>query len=91
MRHYDGSQKWDRIEADLRRNGYSLAFSCASFDRQPSDFQYTGRETGWEMRRKLKAYCDLHHIADFQIVRNTSYHADLHGAVYELWTRSPAD
>lgn len=87
MRHYDGSRKWEAIESRLRRDGYTLLFSCASFDRQPDDFSYTGLESGWEMRRKLKAYCISHEMVDYRIVRNTSYHADLHGVVYELWTK----
>lgn len=85
---YDGSQRWDRIEAALRRDGFTLSFSCATFDRQPPALGYTGLETGWELRRKLKAYCAAKGIADFEIVRNTSYHRDLHGVVYELWVRS---
>lgn len=86
---YDGSLAWDRIEADLRREGFVLSFSCASFDRPPADLEYTGLESGWEMRRILKDWCTRHGIADYRIVRNTSYHKDLHGsAVYELWTRT---
>lgn len=89
MRWYDGSMSWDRIEAQLRRDGYSLRFACASFDRQPDDFSYTGLETGWEMRRLLRDWCGRNGEADYRIVRNTSYHRDLHGsAVYELWTRT---
>jgi len=91
MRHYDGSSAWDRREATLRRAGYSLQFACTYTDQQPDDLQYTGTETGWELRRKLTAYCLSHEITEFQIVRNRSYHSDLHGnAVYELWTRSAA-
>lgn len=88
MRHYDGSSKWDRIEAGLRRDGYGLDFACAIFDKQPAELHYTGREDGWELRRKLKEYCAAVGITDFLIVRNTSYLHDLHGPrVYELWTR----
>lgn len=89
MRHYDGSTRWNSIEADLRRQGFALRFSCATFDRQPEDFEWTGREDGWEMRRKIARWCSSHAISDYRIVRNTSYHRDLHGArTYELWTRT---
>lgn len=85
---YDGSLKWDRIESDLRRRGYALSFACTYGERQPAELGYTGRETGWEMRRKLKAYCKHAGITDYEIIRNGGYHADLHGnAVYELWVR----
>jgi len=88
MRNYDGSLKWERIEANLGRQGYVLDFSCAYFDKPPADFAWTGKETGWEMRRKIKAYCEAHGIADYKIVRNLSYLKDLHGScVYELWVR----
>jgi len=90
MRSYDGSMAWDRVEAALRRDGYALRFSCASFDRTPDDLAYTGREDGWAMRRLLKEWCARNGVTDYRIVRNTSYHRDLHGnAVYELWGRKP--
>lgn len=90
MRNYDGSLKWERIEAALHRDGYAPDFSCASFNKPPADFDWSGLEGGWEMRRKLKAYCAAHAITDFRIVRNGSYLKDLHGGcVYELWTRRP--
>ena len=90
MRWYDGSMSWDRIEERLRRDGYVLRFSCASFDRQPADLAYTGKEDGWTMRRHLKDWCARNGETDYRIVRNTSYHRDLHGnAVYELWGRRP--
>lgn len=88
MRYYDGSLKWDKIEAGLCHDGYTKDFACSYLDKVPVDLQYTGRESGWELRRKLKVYCEKHDITEFRIVRNTSYHSDLHGqAVYELWTR----
>lgn len=91
MRHFDGSQRWDVIERQLQAAGYALNFACTYGVRQPDDFDFDGKESGWEMRRKLKAWCKSHGISDFQIVRNTSYHADLHGRrVYELWTRRGA-
>jgi hypothetical protein len=91
MRHYDGSRKWDRIERELGRQGYINQFSLAVFDNPPADLGWTGKETsGWEIRRKLKDYCVRHAIVDFKIVRNTSYHKDLHGdCVYELWVQRP--
>lgn len=90
MRHYDGSMKWERIERELRRRGYVLSFSLAYFDKPPEDLGWTGKETGWEIRRKLKNYCARHEVLDYEIVRNTSYHKDLHGdCVYELWVRRP--
>lgn len=88
MRWYDGSTAWDRIEAGLRRDGYALHFSCAGFDWQPADLAYTGKEDGWTMRRILRDWCVRNGLTDYRIVRNTSYHRDLHGtAVYELWCR----
>ncbi|MCV9963890.1 hypothetical protein OIU34_18600 [Pararhizobium sp. BT-229] len=90
MRYYDGSAKWERIERELGRRGYVARFSLATFDRPPEDLGWTGKETGWEIRRKLKDYCLRHGITDYEIVRNTSYHKDLHGnCVYELWVRRP--
>jgi hypothetical protein len=90
MRNYDGSMKWERIERELRRRGFSLDFSLAYFDKPPVDVGWTGKETGWEIRRKLKAYCGRQGIEDYEIVRNTSYLKDLHGdCVYELWVRRP--
>jgi hypothetical protein len=90
MRRYDGSMKWERIERELRRRGYILSFSLAYFDKPPEDLCWIGKETGWEIRRKLKDYCARHEIRDYEIVRNTSYHKDLHGdCVYELWVRRP--
>jgi hypothetical protein len=89
MRHYDGSLRWDRVEASLRARGYVLEFACmASYGHIPGDLGYTGRENGWELRRKIKAWCAAHGIADYEILRNTSYLKDLHGAfVYELWVK----
>jgi hypothetical protein len=85
---YDGSVKWQHVEAALARDGFALTFACTYGESLPADLEYTGRETGWELRRKLKSYCASHGITNFQIIRNTSYHRDLHGnAVYELWTR----
>lgn len=88
---YDGSSRWDAIEGGLRRDGYGFSFACTYGERQPDDFSFTGRETGWEMRRKLRDWCANHGVTDFRIVRNTSYRADLHGPrVYELWTKKEA-
>lgn len=87
MRYYDGSRNFDELERMLSRDGYVQRFACMSCDAIPSDLGYTGRETGWEMRRKIKEWCARHGIADFRIVRNTSYHRDLHGVVYELYLR----
>jgi len=85
---YDGSERWDQVESLLRRDGYSMSFACTYGQNQPSDILLTGHETGWEMRRKLKAWCKANGVTAYQIVRNTSYHADLHGpCVYELWTQ----
>lgn len=85
---YDGSHSWAVIENQLQRDGYSLSFACTYGQRQPEDFSFTGRETGWEMRRLLKAWCKANGVTAYTIVRNTSYHADLHGPrVYELWTK----
>lgn len=90
MRHQDGSFKFEMIERGLRRDGYDLEFSCRYGEDLPGDLGYTGRETGWETRRKLKAWCSLKGHTDYRILRNTSYHRDLHGPVYELWLRRPA-
>lgn len=88
MRHYDGSMKWDRIERSLRSRGYCNAFSLTYDGNVPSDFIWTGKESGWQFRRMLKAYCEKNDIKDYVIVRNESYLRDLHGnRVYELWTK----
>jgi hypothetical protein len=89
MRHYDGSRKFEAIERELSRSGYAQKFCLMSYDVIPKDLGYTGKEGGWELRRKITAWCRMHGIMDFRIVRNTSYHRDLHGVVYELWARSP--
>jgi hypothetical protein len=88
VRHQDGSRRWDRIERDLRRDGYVQQFRCMYGEAVPDDFQYTGRETGWELRRKIRDWCRTNGMPDHVILRNTSYHRDLHGAVYEAWTRT---
>lgn len=88
MRHQDGSRRWDRIEHALRLDGYVLQFRCMYGETLPDDFDYTGRETGWEMRRRIADWCRANGLPDFVILRNTSYHRDLHGAVYEAWTRT---
>jgi hypothetical protein len=82
--HWNG---FDRVIAKLEADGYRLQFACTYTDDVPKDVGYTGRENGWEMRRKLKAYCSAHDVQQYQIVRNTSYVQDLHGTVYELWMR----
>ena len=79
---------FDRVEKKLTAMGYHYDFACTYSTKQPSDFYWTGKETGWEMRRKLKSWCATHSIRDYKIVRNTGYVHDLHGpAVYELWVR----
>lgn len=90
MRHQDGSLRWAKIEAGLRRAGYALEFACRYGEDQPEDLGWHGRETGWETRRLLKAWCRRHGLTDTVILRNTSYHQDLIGPVYELWVRTPA-
>lgn len=87
MRHQDGSRKWARIERDLQIDGYVQQFRCMYGETVPDDFKYIGRETGWEMRRKIKDWCRRNGLSDYVILRNTSYHRDLHGAVYEVWAR----
>ena len=90
MKQYDGSRRWAEVEAALGQAGYITLFACARFDKPPAELNYTGTESGWELRRKIKSYCSQNGIADYQIVRNTSYLSDLHGgAVYELWVRRP--
>lgn len=78
---------FDQVIAKLEADGYQLEFACTYTDDVPKDLGYTGREKGWEMRRKLKAWCTAHHVEQYVIVRNTSYVQDLHGTVYELWVR----
>ncbi|MFZ3481886.1 hypothetical protein [Sphingomonas sp. 3-13AW] len=66
-----------------------MRFSCASFDCPPDDLIYTGNESGWEMRRLITDWCTRNAVTEYRILRNTSYHRDLHGPrVYELWTKT---
>lgn len=90
MRHQDGSLKWARIEADLSRRGYVQRFRCMTGEDVPEGVAFEGRETGWQLRRKIKDWCRAQRLPDFVILRNTSYHRDLHGPVYELWVRDTA-
>lgn len=91
MRHYDGSRKWDRIERSLRNQGYSYVFALTQGGNYPPDFLWTGKETGWELRRLIKDYCEKNGITEYLIIRNESYLRDLHGRrVYELWEKPNA-
>jgi hypothetical protein len=72
-------------EKQLRDSGYYCSFSCTYDGGAPDDFKWTGKESGWEMRRKLKKWASEKGVSDFKIVRNTSWVRDLHGIVYELW------
>ena len=83
------------VEMRLSREGYRCEWSCMSeLDHSngrnvrywPEDFDWNGKESGWEMRRKIKAWCVKHDVRDYKIVRNTKYCSNLHGVVYELWT-----
>jgi hypothetical protein len=88
VRYYDGSVKWATAELSLSREGYGFNFACTYDTYIPSDFAFTGKESGWEIRRKMKAWCEKNGVTDYRVVRNTSYLRDLHGSrVYELWTR----
>jgi hypothetical protein len=82
------------VEMRLRKEGYACEWSCMNAPgcdgggkQWPDDFEWKGSESGWEMRRKIKAWCAKHDVKDFRIVRNTGYCRDLHGVVYELWIR----
>jgi hypothetical protein len=78
---------FDKVTYQLEADGLHLMFACTYTDDYPKDLGWTGKEGGWEMRRKLKAWCVKHEIVDYKIVRNTGYVRDLHGDVYELWAR----
>lgn len=81
----DRHTSFHAYEAELRAAGYICSFSCTYGGGAPQTFQWTGKETGWEMRRKLKKWALDNRIEDFKIVRNPSWVRDLHGIVYELW------
>lgn len=81
--------KFESIVRQLEADGFRLEFSCTHGEEIPSELGFTGRENGWEIRRKIKEWCLLHHLDDYQIVRNTSWVKDLHGVVYELWVKRP--
>lgn len=72
---------------DQAPQGMSLVFACTFGTSQPPDLGFTGNEkTGWEVRRKIAAWCKSKCISNFKILRNTTYVRDLHGpAVYELY------
>ncbi|CAB3753961.1 hypothetical protein [Paraburkholderia humisilvae] len=65
---------FERVELQLRAQGYSCKFAC-TYDEPagsiPKDLLYTGKEGGWEMRRKIKAWCVKYGVTDYRIVRNT--------------------
>lgn len=85
---------FERIERQLLDEGYACEFACtygAPAGPVPQDLGYTGKEGGWEMRRKLKAWCIAHGVTEYRIVRNTGYVRDLHGDVYELWVKRYAE
>lgn len=80
------------IEIRLRNEGYECEWSCmlgagsdGAKQQWPLDFEWVGRESGWEMRRKIKEWAKRHDFKDYKVVRNTKYCRDLHGVVYELW------
>lgn len=76
----------DRV-ADQSPKGMTLMFACTYGGGVPAELGFTGKENGWELRRKIKAYCKVQNLASYKIVRNTTYVRDLHGpAVYELYT-----
>lgn len=78
------------IERNLRQTGYALEFECRYGETLPEDLGWTGREDGWATRRLIAAWCRRHGHGDTVILRNTSYHQDLIGPVYQLWVRTPA-
>ncbi len=88
MRYQDGSWRWEMIEKDLRRRGYALEIECRYGESIPEDLGWTGSETGWETRRLLRTWCQRHGHREPVILRNTSYHRDLIGPVYQLWIRA---
>jgi len=72
--------------ADQSPKGMSLSFACTYGTGVPPDLGYTGKESGWELRAKIRAWCSANGVTGYKIVRNTSYLRDLHGpAVYELY------
>lgn len=90
------SPQIERVERQWRREGYDIMFACTHGEPCgpiPKAIGYTGLEGGWEMRRKLRAWCKAKGISDYRILRNTGYVRDLHGDVYELWCKrsDPAD
>jgi hypothetical protein len=79
--------------ANQSPKGMRLQFACTYGRWVPASLGFTGRETGWELRRKIKAYCKARNLVDYKIIRNTSYVRALHGpAVYELYvTTQPTE
>ncbi|BBA45138.1 TPA: hypothetical protein ACK3Q6_004081 [Burkholderia cepacia] len=81
---------FEKVERQLLADGYVCAFACTYGEPAgpvPKDLGRTGKEGGWEMRRKLKDWSSKHGVREYKIVRNTSYVRDLHGDVYELWVK----
>lgn len=81
----DRHTSFHAYEQQLRREGYYCSFSCTYSGGAPANLKWTGKETGWEMRRILKEWAEQNGVKDYKIVRNTSWLRDLHGIVYELW------
>ena len=75
---------------DLAMNGYELEFCCTHvYPQPPSDFCWPDKNaTGWDYRRAIKDWAKKRGIKDYVIVRNTCYVQDLHGIVYECWTKN---
>lgn len=78
----------NKARSRMVRDGYQPHFECTYGGGIPDDLDIGAVLTGWEMRRRLKAWCERHAISDYIILRATDYVKDLHGpAVYELWVR----
>lgn len=75
---------FDKVIGQFEADRYRLLYAFSYGEDRPADLAWSGCEGGWEMRRKLKAWCSKHGVAEYKIVRNTSYVQDLHVDVYEL-------
>lgn len=88
--HRVGDSKGNHAERNrMVQEGYHPLFECTYGGGIPSDLDLNAKLPGWEMRRRLKAWCHAHGIADYIIFRATDYVKDLHGpSVYELWVKN---
>lgn len=75
---------------DMKGRGYlrEIAYAFHFFEDLPRDFKVDKPETGWNIRRAMKEWCEKREITDYIIYKNRSYVKDIHGPyIYELYVK----